>query len=178
MIEGDGHGRNKTEQFRATRTWNMIVSAVCSEMPTGRRRKGFRIYENCFAGNEAVSWTINYLEQHRDVLICSADNQSICKVAITREKVTLLLQKLVEQRLISNVCGRQEAPFRDSYRCLYSFNNENTAPVLMFKTTTSAFKNNRRIRKNRNGSLHKVGVLMWWIGDNFYNTTSILFVVQ
>lgn len=152
--------RKRMEQFRATRTWNVIVSAVRDEMPVGRRRKGFRIYENCFTGDEAVSWTVEYLEQHRDLLLASADSETTCKVAITREKATRFLQKLVEQKLIEDVRRRSDV-FRDSCWCVYTFNKDSVSTLPTYKMVSPTCKDSGRVHKNRNGSLRKVSIPLW-----------------
>lgn len=147
-------------QFRATRTWNAIVEAVREELPVGRRRKGLRVYENCFTGDEAVTWMVDYLEQNRERLLIGGANSKGGKGAITRAKVTLLLQKFVEQKIIEDVRGSRDS-FRDSSRCLYMFNKENIAPQLAtFKAVPTTYKvDNGRVHKNRCAGLNKVSIL-------------------
>ncbi|OQR73087.1 hypothetical protein BIW11_01196 [Tropilaelaps mercedesae] len=89
-------------------------------MPVGRRRKGLKTYDNCFSGGEAVSWTLDYLKRNRELLLSRGQ-------VVTRDKVALLLQKFVEQKIIQDVRGRGVA-FKDSSAHLYTFNKENVAP--------------------------------------------------
>lgn len=75
--------------------------------------------KNSFSGKEAVSWTLKYLQEHRDSLF-DAKNAT----QITREKVELLMQKFLEQKIFEDVSGGQSSrQFRDSSRRLYIFRN-------------------------------------------------------
>lgn len=152
----------QAEQFRATRFWHTIVTAVREELPVGRHRKGLKNFEDCFLGDEAVSWTMNYIEQNRDAMLgapVQCDRQRVKPVPraeITREKVTLLLQKFVEQKIIKDVHSRGE-PFRDSARHLYIFNKENVVPLGTFTAAVVTFKESCCSRnRGRNGSLGHV----------------------
>lgn len=108
------------EQFRATKVWNTIVSAVKQELPVGKKRRGLKSFDNCFSGTDAVTWTLNYLKKNKDLLSGSPE--------VTREKVTLLLQKFIEQKIVLDVRGRG-GQFKDSSAHLYAFNKENVAPI-------------------------------------------------
>ncbi|OQR67986.1 DEP domain-containing protein 1A-like [Tropilaelaps mercedesae] len=155
MNECNTEDRSKVEQFRATRTWSTIVLAVRDELPVGRHRKGFRRYENCFAGDDAVSWIVDYLEQHKEQLLYSANNKTMCEAEINRGKVTRLLQKFVEQKIIEDVQGRGEA-FRDSSRCLYTFSKGSAAPVSTFGASAPTVEDSQHAQMDRSGSINKI----------------------
>ncbi|OQR68307.1 DEP domain-containing protein 1A-like [Tropilaelaps mercedesae] len=147
----------RTEQFRATRFWNSIVTTVREKLPVRRHRKGLKHFNDCFSGDEAVSWTLHYLNHNKEILLGTMpyDEESMNPVAqteITREKVTLLLQKFIEQKIIEDVRGRG-GPFKDSSRQLYTFHKENVASRSTFTTTVATFKENCCDRKNQTGSL-------------------------
>lgn len=152
-------GLNEREaQFRATAVWNMIVNAVRDELPVGKHRKGLRHIDNCFSGQEAVSWMLRYLDQHRHLLFGAARADVDCvdynqkNMEITRDKVARLLQKFVEQNIIEEVRGRREQQFKDSTRQFYAFNNEYDTPseALFWdrnqeNVATCKFLNRRRV---------------------------------
>ncbi|XP_022686292.1 DEP domain-containing protein 1A-like [Varroa jacobsoni] len=142
-------GGYEKEQFRATRTWNTIVTAVQEELPVGRHRKGLKHIENCFSGNEAVSWTLHYLKENWDILFGAVDDEKKCKkptdrTEITRQKVALLLQKFVEQKIIEDVHGRGQQ-FKDSSHQLYTFKKHN-----------ASIEDDSYIRESRGGNLSYV----------------------
>ncbi|XP_003742453.1 DEP domain-containing protein 1B [Galendromus occidentalis] len=129
MDHNGNFSSNRSEHFRATKIWNTIVSAVKQNMPLGRHRRGLKLFENCFPGSEAVSWTLDFLKNNRNLLPNGQE--------VTRQKVVLLMQKFVEQKIIHDVRGRSE-DFKDSSSHLYAFCNENIPPVN--NTTKAAFK--------------------------------------
>ncbi|XP_003738769.2 DEP domain-containing protein 1B [Galendromus occidentalis] len=110
---------NYSDQFRATKVWNTIVAAIRQEMPVGKRRKGLKSFDNCFTGTEAVAWMLGYLKRNKDLLGPGQE--------VTREKVVLLLQKFVDQKILQDVRNRNVS-FKDSNTQLYTFNKENVAP--------------------------------------------------
>lgn len=139
---------HSTEQFRATRTWNTIVLAVQSELPVRQYRKGFRMFTNCFAGKDAVTWTLDYLERNQDTLFDPKSKE------ITREKVTLLLQKFVEQKIIEDVRGRGHA-FKDSTQHFYTFTKDHTLMPVTCRYA-SIKDTNRTSTRTRSSSLGHV----------------------
>ncbi|XP_022691827.1 DEP domain-containing protein 1A-like [Varroa jacobsoni] len=136
---------HSTEQFRATRTWNTIVLAVQSELPVRQYRKGFRMFTNCFAGKDAVTWTLDYLERNQDTLFDPKSKE------ITREKVTLLLQKFVEQKIIEDIHGRGHA-FKDSTQHFYTFTKDHTLMPVTCRYA-SIKDTNRTSTRTRSSSL-------------------------
>ncbi|OQR68306.1 DEP domain-containing protein 1A-like [Tropilaelaps mercedesae] len=140
--------RRSSEQFRATRTWNAIVSAVQNGLPIGYHRKGFRLFNNCFAGEEAVNWTLDYLLRNREALFDLKKRSEI-----TREKVALLLQKFLEQNIIKDVRG-QGRQFKDSSRHLYTFSKENASPLYAYRHANADEK--RSTSKAHKASLNHI----------------------
>lgn len=120
MDDNANYASSTPDQFRATKVWNTIVAAVRAEMPVRKRRKGLKTFDNCFSGSEAVSWTLDYLKRNSDLLLSAGQ-------IVNREKVALLMQKFVEQKIIQDVRGRS-VTFKDSSTHLYMFNKENMAP--------------------------------------------------
>lgn len=130
------------DQFRATRVWNKIVTVFREELPLRRHRKGLQRFDNCFSGYEAVSWTLNYLEENSRSLLEENLSQFGLQCVnttqnglFTREKVTLLLQKFVEQKIIGDVRRKGDIIFEDSPNQFYSFNRENVASFRSFHVT-------------------------------------------
>ena len=52
------------QQFTGAHKWKQLMAAFRKEIQVKRRRKMFKIFEDCFTGEEAVEWLQVYLREH------------------------------------------------------------------------------------------------------------------
>lgn len=91
----------------ATTIWNDIVLLFCSGMPCKRHRIQMKFVERCFSGSEAVNWL------HRNL---KGDPRLVGD--ITKEKISLLLQKFLQTNIIEVVHSRLfSMPYSKSKEC-------------------------------------------------------------
>ncbi|ESN98705.1 hypothetical protein HELRODRAFT_188886 [Helobdella robusta] len=97
--------------FAATQMWNMLLRSFKDGMPVGRHRKGFKSYQNCFIGSDAVSW------MHDNM-------QNLLKTDVTRSQVVTLLEKFYKVKLFRDVDKSSEGTEFCEGSKLYRFSTE------------------------------------------------------
>uniref|UniRef100_A0A0R3RS43 DEP domain-containing protein n=1 Tax=Elaeophora elaphi TaxID=1147741 RepID=A0A0R3RS43_9BILA len=128
-------------RFRATRVWNGMIRRFRSGMPLKRHRRQLRVFDDCFAGREAVDFMMNELPKFIN------DGREI-----TRFNCSKLLDIYMNMGLFCTVRGKYDdnEAFKESE--LYRFVSASpellaTTPVLVRRA--ASFNERCSFRQNR-----------------------------
>ncbi|KAF8362578.1 let-99, partial [Pristionchus pacificus] len=130
-----------SSQFKATQTWNKIANEFRDRMPTKKRWRQLRSFENSFTGKEATDFMITILPG----LLPN-------KKEITRESCVALLQKFADNNLFKYAWTSEKTTFQDN-ATLFVWNGDSTlngvcrTPLLMRRA--SSFNNGSADRPRR-----------------------------
>ncbi|GMT14691.1 hypothetical protein PFISCL1PPCAC_5988 [Pristionchus fissidentatus] len=92
-----------SNQFKATQTWNRIANEFREKMPTKKRWRQLKSFENSFTGKEAADFMLS-------ILPALLPN----KKEVTRESSVSLLQKFADQHLFKYAWTAEKTVFQDN----------------------------------------------------------------
>ena len=117
--------------YRATKLWRSLVRNFTTDMPvkTHSTHLGLKIYESSFTGAEAIDYLNDYLIKNPNY-----------GSSVTREQTSLLLKKLVEQKIILPITSSSFKDSKDIYKFAENLPNYLNSPVSRLNITQHSSK--------------------------------------